>query len=81
MSEQTHTCAATGCSIGIPSAMLFCRKHWNLTPRALQDRIYQTWNALRAGGSLPDYNAARSEAVVEVARREKLLADQERRRT
>ena len=37
---MSHTCHAIGCVVPVPPRMLFCRKHWAMTPKRIQARIW-----------------------------------------
>lgn len=49
LKRRLHTCGAPGCNERIGGAQVFCRAHWNRTPRHLRDaittRIGAAWSA------------------------------------
>ena len=57
--DHTHKCPATGCERREPARLLFCRAHWAMVPRPLQDEVLRTWKS----GMLRDYWPARKAAV------------------
>lgn len=38
-------CPIAGCPRRRETDHLMCGRHWHRVPRALQDRVYRTWNA------------------------------------
>jgi len=40
MGAVNHTCHAMGCSTPCKPEMLFCYKHWKMTPRTIQAEVY-----------------------------------------
>ena len=67
-----HTCHATGCTVAVPPEMWGCRRHWFMVPKAIRDRIWQTYRAGQCDDMNPDnaYLNAAKEAVIAVAKRE-----------
>jgi len=69
---ELHVCAVEGCGEVIPMGMLMCRPHWYQVPKALRDRVWETWNAVRRGGvkgeTWPAYEEARDAAIASVPR-------------
>lgn len=41
--ESEHTCHATGCTAHVPPKMFMCRSHWYALPKAMRDRIWETY--------------------------------------
>lgn len=65
-SKNWHACAAANCPRRCQTKYLMCWIHWNQVPRNLQARIYQTFRE----GMGPDYDAAVSEAIEIIAKKE-----------
>jgi len=42
---RAHTCHWPGCDKQVPPAMWGCRPHWFALPKALRDRIWDTYRA------------------------------------
>lgn len=40
MTEDAHTCHATGCDVPVPPKMFMCKRHWFMLPKPLRDRIW-----------------------------------------
>lgn len=64
-----HTCHAIGCAKTVPPKMLFCPKHWRMTPPSTQRLV---WAAYRPGQEVdkrpsPLYLIVQAIAVAEVA--------------
>ena len=38
-------CPVPGCPRQISKARLMCRRHWNLVPKELRDRVWATWQS------------------------------------
>lgn len=62
-SGGTHECAIEGCGEIISTQLLMCAQHWHQVPTPLQRAVWQTWRALRNGGSEEAYKAARDAAI------------------
>ena len=73
---STHPCPVPGCTATLPFRILMCRAHWRQVPRALQLRVYATWNDAHPTS---DYLAVRQEAIDAVVagseQREEVLRD------
>lgn len=66
---MSHTCHARGCEKIVPPRMLFCVKHWRMTPRLIQARI---WKHYRPGQEITkdpsiEYLAVMKQAIDTVA--------------
>lgn len=64
-----HTCHAVGCKKVVPPKMLFCGRHWHMTPKDTQRLV---WQAYRPGQEIDKrpslvYLVVQSIAVAEVA--------------
>lgn len=64
-----HACHAVGCTKKVPPSMLFCPRHWRMTP---EDTKRLVWRAYRPGQEVdkrpsPIYIIVQSIAVAEVA--------------
>lgn len=62
-SGGTHECAVEGCGEIISTQLLMCAEHWHRVPAPMQRAVWQTWKALRHGGSCEAYEAAREAAI------------------
>jgi len=68
------TCSAPGCTIQIPAAVLMCRSHWFMVPRALRFEVNRAWSAwLQAQPAdsarfWNSYHDARQQAIQAVTR-------------
>lgn len=40
---MAHHCHAACCTAKVPPAMLMCRKHWFMVPKAVRDRVWATY--------------------------------------
>lgn len=40
---MAHHCHATGCQVTVPPTMFMCRWHWYQLPKAMRDRVWQTY--------------------------------------
>lgn len=58
-----HTCHWPGCSTAVPPRMWGCQPHWYRLPKALRDRIWQTYRPGQEISKTPscDYVAAARE--------------------
>lgn len=58
-----HTCHWPGCSTAVPPRMWGCQPHWYRLPKALRDRIWQTYRPGQEISKTPsaDYIAAARE--------------------
>lgn len=65
MMTQAHDCPATGCGRRIGRDYLMCRNHWYMVPRALRDRVWDTWANGRGAGT-PAHFEAITKAVAAV---------------
>lgn len=70
MSE--HICHAEGCEVGVPPKLLFCLKHWRMTPARIKAAV---WREYRAGQEMtktptPEYLAVMAAAIEAVAKLE-----------
>lgn len=43
---MNHHCHACNCAVEVPPEMLFCLRHWRMTPKALQAAV---WASYREG--------------------------------
>jgi len=69
----THRCAAEGCRRFVPLAMLMCKPHWGMVPRAQQREVWRTYRPGQEGDDKPltgEYLAAVRDAVAAVAKAE-----------
>jgi hypothetical protein len=41
--SRPHRCHWPGCEQQVPPAMWGCKRHWFMLPKALRDRIWQTY--------------------------------------
>jgi hypothetical protein len=55
------------CHVQVRRGLLMCGPHWSQVPKAIQTRVYRTWEAWQRGsGSGRAYLTARDEAVAAV---------------
>lgn len=83
MSRSTHHCYATGCPTRIALSLLMCPRHWRMVPKAIQKRVWATY---QEGQELPNGPAPTTEywlavaaardAVAEIEHRQASLFDQ-----
>jgi hypothetical protein len=69
---KPHTCHAKGCTVPVPPKLLFCPKHWRMTPKELQHAV---WAAYRPGQEIDkqpsqEYLAVMKAAIEAVAQKE-----------
>lgn len=43
---MSHRCHAIGCDVEVPPALLMCKPHWLMLPKALRRAV---WGSYRAG--------------------------------
>ncbi len=60
-------CPVPGCSRQISKARLMCRRHWNLVPKELRDRVWATWQSGH-GALSPEHRHAVGAAITVAAR-------------
>jgi hypothetical protein len=74
---MSHHCHATDCKASVPPEMWGCRKHWFMVPKPIRDRIWRTYRVGQCDDMNPsrEYLLAAKEAVIAVAKREKLTPD------
>jgi hypothetical protein len=67
---RDHECHAEGCARQVPPAFLMCAPHWRMVPRALQARVWATYQAGQERGDAEvtdEYIEAQQAAVKAVA--------------
>jgi hypothetical protein len=55
---REHTCHAFDCGKPVPRIKLFCEKHWEMTPREIRERIWETYQPGQEQGRVrpsPEY--------------------------
>ena len=69
---MAHECHATGCELRVPPSLLFCKKHWFMVPRSIQNRVWRAYRPGQEEDKRPsrEYLLAARDAVVAVAERE-----------
>lgn len=70
---MSHRCHAIGCDVEVPPALLMCKPHWMMLPKALRQevwRLYRSGQELRKDPTL-EYLAAAGRAIEAVAAIEK----------
>lgn len=70
---MSHRCHAIGCRADVPPTMLFCRRHWAMTPTTEQRAIWRTYRRGQEEDKTPSpaYVVAQRAAVNAVARAER----------
>lgn len=71
-----HHCHAWRCRVHVPPAMLMCRPHWYMVPRALRDAVWATYRPGQERDKKPSraYMTAAIAAINAVAERERQVA-------
>lgn len=69
---MTHRCHAIGCDVVTEPSLLFCRRHWFMTPKPLRQAVWQTYRKGQERDKTPsaEYLAAARAAIDAVAARE-----------
>ena len=69
---MAHTCHARDCNVHVSPAVLMCRAHWHMVPRALQRAVYATYRPGQERTKAPseEYVAAAKAAIAAVALKE-----------
>jgi hypothetical protein len=69
---MSHKCHAKGCELDVPPRMLFCSRHWAMTPRAIQRAVwahYVPGQEIRKDPT-PEYLRVMGDAIEAVAAKE-----------
>jgi hypothetical protein len=74
---SAHRCHARGCNVPVPPRLLFCGRHWRMTPRPLQQEVLRHY---RPGQEIdkrptPAYLTAMRRAIDAVGRLEGVEED------
>lgn len=69
-----HTCHAIACGKPTTPKVLMCFKHWNMVPKDLQIRVWQTYRPGQEKTKVisKEYMEARRQAIVAVATKENI---------
>lgn len=72
---MVHTCHAIGCACPVLPSLLMCRKHWNLVPKSLQQKVYAAYRKGQEVDKKPsaEYLAVAREAIAVVRKKESNL--------
>lgn len=52
--DETHECAAKGCSAQITHRLLMCFRHWRMVPANLQRALFNAYRKVPGGGGRAD---------------------------
>lgn len=65
-----HVCHAQGCTKHVPPRMFMCKPHWSALPKAMRDRIWDTYvpGQERRMDPTSEYLDAAMDAVAYLAR-------------
>lgn len=70
--EERHVCHAEGCGVKVPPKMLFCLRHWKMTPKHLQAQVWATYVPGQENRMDPtdEYMRAAKAAIEAIAKKE-----------